>query len=72
VQTIGTWTHLMMRCSTPEDLVYRITKSLAANTSDLGNVVAAVKGLTAKELAIDVGVPYHPGARKFYREAKVL
>ncbi len=72
VQTIGTWTHLMMRCSTPEDLVYQITKSLAANTSELGHVVAAVKGLTAKELAIDVGVPYHPGARKFYREAKVL
>jgi len=72
VQTIGTWTHLMMRCSTPEDLVYRITKSLAQNTEQLGHVVAAVKGLTAKELAIDVGVPYHPGARKFYREAKAL
>jgi TRAP transporter TAXI family solute receptor len=72
VQTIGTWTHLMMRCSTPEDLVYKVTKALAQNTATLGNVVAAVKGLTAKELAIDVGVPYHPGARKFYREAKVL
>ena len=72
IQTIGTWTHLMMRCSTPEDLVYKVTKVLAANTETLGNVVAAVKGLTAKELAIDVGVPYHPGARKFYREAKVL
>ena len=72
VQTIGTWTHLIMRCSTPEDLAYKITKSLAKNTEQLGNVVAAVKGLTAKELAIDVGVPYHPGARKFYREAKVL
>lgn len=72
VQTIGTWTHLIMRCSTPEELAYRITKSLARNTEHLGNVVSAVKGLTAKELAIDVGVPYHPGARKFYREAKVL
>ena len=72
IQTIGTWTHLIMRCSTPEDLAYRITKSLAQNTATLGNVVAAVKGLTAKELAIDVGVPYHPGARKFYREAKVM
>ncbi len=72
IQTIGTWTHLMMRCSTPEDLVYKVTKALAANTETLGNVVAAVKGLTAKELAIDVGVPYHPGARRFYREAKVL
>ncbi|HEX9672911.1 MAG TPA: TAXI family TRAP transporter solute-binding subunit [Burkholderiales bacterium] len=72
VQTTGTWTHLIMRCSTPEDLVYKVTKALANNTEQLGNVVAAVKGLTVKELAIDVGVPYHPGARKFYREAKVL
>ncbi len=72
VLTIGTWTHLIMRCSTPEELAYKITKSLAQNTATLGNVVAAVKGLTAKELAIDVGVPYHPGARKFYREAKVM
>jgi len=72
IQTIGTWTHLMMRCSTPEDLAYKITKSLAQNVENLGNVVAAVKGLTPKDLAIDVGVPYHPGARKYYREAKVL
>ena len=72
IQTIGTWTHLIMRCSTPEELAYKITKSLAQNTEQLGNVVAAVKGLSAKELAIDVGVPYHPGARKFYREAKVM
>jgi hypothetical protein len=72
IQTIGTWTHLIMRCSTPEDLVYKITKTLAQNTDELGHVVAAVKGLTAKELAIDVGVPYHPGARKFYREVKAL
>ncbi len=72
IQTIGTWTHLIMRCSTPEELAYNITKALAANTGELGYVVAAVKGLTAKDLAIDVGVPYHPGARKYYREAKVL
>ena len=72
IQTIGTWTHLMMRCSTPEDLVYKVTKALAQNMDNLGNVVSAVKGLTAKDLATDVGVPYHPGARKYYREAKVL
>ena len=72
IQTIGTWTHLIMRCSTPEDLVYKITKALVQNTDHLGNVVAAVKGLKAKDLAIDVGVPYHPGARKYYREVKAL
>jgi uncharacterized protein len=72
IQTIGTWTHLIMRCSTPEDLAYKITKSLAQNADHLGYVVSAVKGLQPKDLAIDVGVPYHPGARKYYREAKVL
>ena len=38
----------------------------------IGNVVAAVKGLSVKDMASDVGVPYHPGAKKYYQEAKAL
>jgi uncharacterized protein len=72
VQTIGTWTHLVASCKLPEQLVYNITKALASNIENLGNVVSAVKGLTVKDMAADVGVPYHPGARKFYQEAKAL
>lgn len=72
VQTIGTWTHLVASCKLPENLVYNITKALANNVETLGNVVSAVKGLSVKDMATDVGVPYHPGARKFYREAKAL
>jgi TRAP transporter TAXI family solute receptor len=72
IQTIGTWTHLIASCKLQDDLVYRITKSLASNIETLGNVVAAVKGLSVKDMASDVGVPYHPGARKFYQEAKAL
>jgi TRAP transporter TAXI family solute receptor len=72
VQTIGTWTHLVASCKLPEQLVYNITKALAKNVENLGNVVSAVKGLTVKDMAIDVGVPYHPGAKKFYQEAKAL
>ncbi len=72
VQTIGTWTHLIASCKLPEKLVYDITKALAQNTEHLGNVVKAVKGLTPKDMATDVGVPYHPGALKYYKEAGVL
>lgn len=72
VQTIGTWTHLIASCKLPEDTVYRITRALATNIENLGNVVSAVKGLTVKDMATDVGVPYHPGARKYYQEAKAL
>jgi TRAP transporter TAXI family solute receptor len=72
VHTIGTWTHMVASCKLPDDLVYKITKALATNIETLGNVVAAVKGLTVKDMATDVGVPLHPGARKFYQEAKAL
>ena len=72
IQTIGTWTHLVASCKLPEQLVYNITKALATNIDNLGNVVAAVKGLSVKDMASDVGVPYHPGARKYYQEAKAL
>ncbi len=72
VQTIGTWTHLIASCKLPEKLVYDITKALATNVENLGNVVNAVKGLTVKDMATDVGVPYHPGAKKYYQEAKAM
>jgi TRAP transporter TAXI family solute receptor len=72
VQTIGTWTHLIANCGLSEDRVYRITRALIDNVNDLALVVAAVKGLTAKDMATDLGIPFHPGALKAYREAKVM
>lgn len=72
VTTFGTYTHLIARADLPEDLVYRITKALHKHAEQLANVVQAVKGLDLKEMAFDVGVPYHPGAAKYYREAGVL
>lgn len=71
VQTIGTWTHLIARCDLDEKLIYNITKTLAENTDTMGSIVKAVKGLTAKDMSTDVGVPYHKGALKYYKEAKV-
>lgn len=70
IQTIGTWTHLIANCALPEDKVYKVTKALIDNVNDLGLVVAAVKGLTPKDMATDLGIPYHKGALKAYKEAK--
>jgi len=72
VQAFGTYTHLMIRGDLPDDLVYGITKALAKHAESLGAVVKDVKDLTVKEMALDVGVPYHPGALKYYKEAGVL
>jgi len=72
VQTIGTWTHLIASCKLSEQTVYNITKALAEHVDNLGAVVKAVKGLSVKDMATDIGVPYHPGAAKYYKEAKVM
>jgi len=71
IQTIGTWTHLIASCKLPEDTVYKITKALAENIPTLGAVVAAVKEISVKDMAIDIGVPYHPGTLRYYKQAKV-
>jgi len=35
-------------------------------------VSSAMKGVTAKEMAQNFGLPYHPGAEKYYKEAGLL
>jgi TRAP transporter TAXI family solute receptor len=72
VQGVGAFTHLIISAKLPDDLVYQITKVIAANVSRFGDVVKVIKGLTPKDLAFDVGIPYHPGALKYYKEIGAL
>ncbi|MFC4175066.1 TAXI family TRAP transporter solute-binding subunit [Microvirga sp. GCM10011540] len=68
VKVIGYATHLVASCGLPEDVVYKMTKAVADNVSSLAATSKAISGLTPKEMAEDVGVPFHPGAAKFYKE----
>jgi TRAP transporter TAXI family solute receptor len=58
----------------PEDLVYNITKTLWSEASrkllDAGH--AKGKLITLNTATTGLGIPLHPGAEKFYREAGVL
>jgi hypothetical protein len=72
VQAFGTYTHLMIRADLPDPQAYAIAKALGKHVDSLGAVVKDVKGLTVKEMAFDVGVPYHPGVLQYYKEAGVL
>ncbi len=71
VKVIGYATHIVASCKLPEDMVYAMTKAVAANTSSLGAVHKDMAKLTPKEMAEDIGVPFHPGAAKFYKEAGI-
>ncbi len=72
IKTFGTYTHLIVRAGMGDDLVYNITKALAANIPSLAAVVRDVKDLSLEEMAQDVGVPYHPGALKYYKEVGAI
>jgi TRAP transporter TAXI family solute receptor len=68
VWTVSYFTHLIISAKLPDDLVYRITKTLANNLPRFAEVVIDMKGFTSKDLALDIGVPFHPGALKYFKE----
>jgi uncharacterized protein len=68
IDVIGYATHIVASCDLPEDMVYRMTKAMAANVSDMAASNKSISGLTPKIMAEDIGVPLHKGALKFYKE----
>jgi uncharacterized protein len=71
VPVIGYATHIVASCKLPEATVYGMSKAIAANVGDMARVVKAMEGLTPKGMAEDIGVPFHPGAAKFYKESGI-
>lgn len=72
VPVIAYSTHLVVACDLAEDSVYRMAKTMAENVSAMTAVVKAMEGITPKDMALDIGVPFHKGALKFYREVGAL
>ncbi|HRK24859.1 MAG TPA: TAXI family TRAP transporter solute-binding subunit [Beijerinckiaceae bacterium] len=68
VNVIAYATHVIVSCALPSDTVYQMTKAIADNTALLGNLNKDMGRLSPKEMAASVGVPFHPGAARFYAE----
>lgn len=72
VPVIGYSTHIVVSCDLPEDTVYKMTKAMATNIPAMAAVVKSIEGLTAKDMAVNIGVPYHTGAAKYYKEVGAM
>jgi len=72
VVTIQAATILIAHAKTPADVVYKMTKAIVEGREDFARVTAAMKGVTGKDMAQSFGMPYHPGAERYYREAGLL
>lgn len=70
-QVIGYATHVVVSCGLPEATVYAMTKVIAQNIPTLATVNKSMTGLTPKQMAEDIGIPFHKGAARFYKESGV-
>lgn len=74
VKTISVNAQMVTSDKLPEAVVYELTKKLYSDatrkTLDSGH--AKGKLITAKNAVTGAGIPFHPGAEKFYREAGLL
>lgn len=72
VPVIGYQTHLIVRCDMPDDVVYKMVKTMAENIPSMAAVNKAIGELTPKMMAADAGIPMHPGAAKYFKEVGAL
>jgi len=69
VFTIGYRQGLIVNPKLPEDLVYKMTKTMTENwVSDMHPVAKLFSLVEPEELALPVGVEPHPGSLKYFKE----
>ena len=42
------------------------------SSDSMAAVVKSIEGIKPKDMALDIGVPFHKGAAKFYKEAGAM
>jgi hypothetical protein len=72
VPVIGYSTHVVVACDLPEQTAYGMVKTMAGNVDGMAAVVKAIEGITPKDMALDIGVPFHKGAARFYKEVGAM
>ena len=68
VHTFQSPTILIASSKTPADAIYKVTKAIVEGRADFVHVSKVMQGVTAKDMAQDYGLPFHPGAVKYYKE----
>lgn len=72
VRTFQSPTILIASSKTPEETIYKITKAIVEGRGEFAAVVKAMSGITAEQMAESFGMPYHPGAARYFKEAGLI
>jgi hypothetical protein len=74
VQTLAVGAQLVTSAKVDADTVYQITKALYNDATQKALAAGHAKGkyITKENAVKGVGIPFHPGAEKFYREVGLI
>lgn len=74
IKSLGLTSNLFCSNDLPDDVAYAITKAIVDNPDTLHNGHVALKRFTREGACdpIGLGLPLHPGAEKYYKEAGLL
>ncbi len=72
IRTIAQPNFLACRADLPEDVVYKITKTIYENLPFLNNIHKATKAMSLERATAGLPAPLHPGAVKYYREVGII
>ena len=53
-------------------IVATALRNIAREVDAMAAVVKTITGLKAKDMAVDIGVPFHKGAVKYYKEVGAM
>jgi len=72
VPTVIYLTHLAARCDVDDVVVTQLLESISNGNQELISITSALKNLTLEKMAMDLGIPMHQAARRWFEEKGVL
>ncbi len=72
IKTVAAKATLVVGAEVSEDVVYKITKALFENQSELAAAHAKGKELKLEDAVKGISVPFHPGAEKYFKEVGAI
>jgi TRAP transporter TAXI family solute receptor len=71
VPTLGYHAVFIARADLPESAVYKLTKSLYQHQNEISGLMAGLKNFGIKEALQWNRIPFHPGAKKYFKEVGI-
>jgi TRAP transporter TAXI family solute receptor len=72
VETVDNGIQLVTHADTPDDLVYKLAKTVIENIDCIGKIFAPAKALSPEWCASKLGNPFHPGSIKYFKDAGLM